>query len=276
MLLQRALSGLDAEFVSCPSAEAAQQEIRERDFAAAVIDVNMPRISGFDLAESIRTGERNAQVPIIFLTGHINDEDQLRQGYALGAVDFLEKSASEFLLRSKVSVFIDLEIRQRELMERELTQARIARDQEERREYLERLEANLTQFRSLSTAGSTTNVTRAIAGAGPIKSRAPGTFANVVQTYVRVLDEYLEQIVLDAPKPAAKMGRVITTLGAYGGGPRDLLDVHLAALEDAVIGVNPRRAEAYSVEGRLLALEMMGLLVDHYRIGINRLAKNGA
>ena len=66
------------------------------------------------------------------------------------------------------------------------------------------------------------------------------------------------------------MEKLITQLGDAGGGPRDLLDVHLASLDQLIGKENPAKSQAFAVEGRLLALEMMGLLVDFYRVGQRR------
>ena len=64
------------------------------------------------------------------------------------------------------------------------------------------------------------------------------------------------------------MERVVTIIGGANGGPRDLLDVHVAALEHVFERVP--NAGAFVYEARLVALEMMGLLVDYYRVGYRR------
>jgi hypothetical protein len=71
------------------------------------------------------------------------------------------------------------------------------------------------------------------------------------------------------------MEQVLTCLGDMDAGPRDLLDVHVAALDQAVDGQSSERARTLVVEGRLLALEMMGLLVDYYRVGLRRRSVEG-
>jgi hypothetical protein len=66
------------------------------------------------------------------------------------------------------------------------------------------------------------------------------------------------------------MELVIAALRAANGGPRDLLDVHLAALESALARNGETHGRSVVFEARLLALEMMGLLVDYYRVGHRR------
>ena len=80
----------------------------QQDVAVALIDVQMPEIDGFELAELMRGSVRTRQVPIIFLTaGELNQGRQFR-GYEAGAVDFLYKPIDARLLQSKVAVFVEL------------------------------------------------------------------------------------------------------------------------------------------------------------------------
>jgi hypothetical protein len=91
-----------------------------------------------------------------------------------------------------------------------------------------------------------------------------------VDGYVSLLHSYLNQLVQKTEKPRTEMERMVTLIGDLGGGPRDLLDVHVTALDDASKSARDERARALALEGRLLALEMMGYLVDYYRTGARR------
>ena len=273
LLLKRELSGIACDLVEAEDATGALDVLGRDRFAVAIVDVKLPGMDGLELTAAIRKRERNAQIPIIFLTGRINDDIQLERGYELGAVDFLEKSIAAGFLRAKVSVFADLDQRQRSLLEREREQQRIAHEQEETRRYLARLEYSLASDRALSSAGSTTPVNKSVKGSGPIKDRSPNSFALMCEAYAGLLDTHLGQLVTETPKPVDAMTELTEKVVYHGGGRRDLLDIHVHALEAAVRDVSPRKAEAYSFEGRLLALEMMGLLADHYRKEIARLAK---
>ena len=77
--------------------------------ALALIDVQMPEMDGFELAELMRGSERTRHVPIIFVTAGASDERRVFKGYESGAVDFLYKPIDPHILRSKVGVFIELE-----------------------------------------------------------------------------------------------------------------------------------------------------------------------
>jgi signal transduction histidine kinase len=71
----------------------------------------MPRMSGIDVARTIRSGNRNAQVPIIFLTAMDTSSAQILDGYAVGAVDYLCRPLEPAILKSKVSIFVELYMR---------------------------------------------------------------------------------------------------------------------------------------------------------------------
>jgi len=89
----------------------------EHDVAVAVLDVTMPGMSGFELASLIRGSPRTAHVPIIFLTATSQDALRTFQGYEAGAVDFLYKPIEPRIVQSKVAIFVELELRKRQLEE---------------------------------------------------------------------------------------------------------------------------------------------------------------
>jgi two-component system, sensor histidine kinase and response regulator len=85
------------------------------DFALALLDVHMPAMDGFELAELMRGAERSRNVPIIFLTAGARDPQRVFKGYESGAVDFLFKPIEPHVLQSKAGVFFDLYRQRREL-----------------------------------------------------------------------------------------------------------------------------------------------------------------
>jgi PAS domain S-box-containing protein len=106
--LEAMLHGITDEMVLARSGrEALRHVLEHQDFAAILLDVKMPDMDGFETAELIRSRRQNRNTPILFLTGFRNDE-QLFRGYDLGAVDFLFKPVVPEILRSKVSVFVEL------------------------------------------------------------------------------------------------------------------------------------------------------------------------
>jgi len=105
--LEAALDVLGQDLVLAQSGMQALRHMLEDDFAAVLLDVKMPEMDGFQTAELIRARKRSRHTPILFLTGYKSDE-QLFRGYDLGAVDFLFKPIVPEILRSKVSVFVEL------------------------------------------------------------------------------------------------------------------------------------------------------------------------
>src|SRR4051812_24845386 len=87
------------------------------DVAIAVVDVQMPEMDGFELAELMRGAARTKHVPIIFVTAGTRDPQRVFQGYETGAVDFLFKPIDPMILRSKVDVFLELAEQRRKVTE---------------------------------------------------------------------------------------------------------------------------------------------------------------
>lgn len=101
------------ELLLARSGAEALELLLEHDVALALLDVQMPGMDGFELAELIRGTERTRSIPLIFVTAGLHDQMRLFKGYELGAVDFLFKPVEPAILRQKVGVFLELS-RQRE------------------------------------------------------------------------------------------------------------------------------------------------------------------
>jgi PAS domain S-box-containing protein len=114
-VLEATLAGLAEELVSVSSGESALREVLARDFAVVLLDVRMPTMNGFELAELIRQHPRTQALPIIFLTAGDAEEFPIERAYALGAVDYMTKPFNTTVLRAKTSVFIELHRKRAEL-----------------------------------------------------------------------------------------------------------------------------------------------------------------
>lgn len=90
------------------SGEEALELLLVHDIALALLDVQMPGMDGFQLAEFMRGSERTRHVPIIFVTAGTADARRRFRGYEAGAVDFIQKPIEADILRSKARVFFDL------------------------------------------------------------------------------------------------------------------------------------------------------------------------
>jgi two-component system, sensor histidine kinase and response regulator len=100
------------------SGEQALELLLTHDVAVALLDVQMPVMDGFELAELMRGTERTRNVPIIFLTAASEDRLRVFRGYEAGAVDFLHKPLEAHVLNSKVGVFVKMARQRRSLDER--------------------------------------------------------------------------------------------------------------------------------------------------------------
>jgi len=96
------------EVVATRSGKEALKRLLEHDFAVILLDVLMPGMDGYETAALIRRRDRSRHVPIIFLTAVNKDDAHMLRGYAMGAVDYVFKPVEPLILRSKVSVFVDL------------------------------------------------------------------------------------------------------------------------------------------------------------------------
>ncbi len=113
--LEAILQGLPVEPVAVESGAAALKQLLIDDFAVILLDAQMPEMDGFETASHIKQRERTRHVPIIFLTAADRDAQLALRGYAVGAVDYLTKPLDPWVLRAKVSVFVELWTKNRQL-----------------------------------------------------------------------------------------------------------------------------------------------------------------
>lgn len=121
LALEAVLGDLGHNLVRASSGSEALRKLLHDDFAVILLDVNMPGMDGFETATLIRQRERSASTPIIFVTAHSTQETDVARGYALGAVDYVSAPVVPTVLRSKVSVFVDL-FERREQVRQQLSQ----------------------------------------------------------------------------------------------------------------------------------------------------------
>ena len=107
-VLESILTSPELKLIRAQSAEEALLALMSHEFACMVLDIQMPTMSGLELARLIKTRKRNQHIPIIFLTAYFLEERDVLQGYGAGAVDYLTKPINPQILRSKVGVFVDL------------------------------------------------------------------------------------------------------------------------------------------------------------------------
>lgn len=130
LALDALIQGEDREVHQAQSAEAALSLLLEHEFALAILDVQMPGMNGFELAELMRGTEKTRNIPIVFVTAAGREMNYAFKGYESGAVDFLHKPLDTLAVKSKVSVFVDL-YRQRKVLDRQLQALERSRQEQE-------------------------------------------------------------------------------------------------------------------------------------------------
>jgi two-component system cell cycle response regulator len=106
--LEKILADVDVDFVRALSGNEALASVMAHDFALILLDIQMPEMDGFETAELIRSDDQSKHIPIVFITALSYEQQYEFKGYASGAVDYLSKPLDSDILKSKVSVFIDL------------------------------------------------------------------------------------------------------------------------------------------------------------------------
>jgi CheY-like chemotaxis protein len=130
------------EVVLARSGEEALRHLLKGEFAVILLDVYMPGMDGYETAQIIRTRDQTKGIPIVFLSAVNKEAEHLMRGYSMGAVDYVFKPVDPVILRSKVSVFVDLFAKTKEI-ERKAAEQRF-------------LESKLVQSQKMDAIGKLT------------------------------------------------------------------------------------------------------------------------
>ncbi|MFN2601150.1 MAG: ATP-binding protein [Gemmatimonadaceae bacterium] len=117
LALEAILEPLGQVLVSAHSGEEALKCVLQHEFAVILLDVQMPEMNGFDVAQIIKSREKSRFIPIIFLSAINKEDSYVFKGYSMGAVDYVFKPFNPDVLRSKVAVFVDLYLKQEQIKE---------------------------------------------------------------------------------------------------------------------------------------------------------------
>ncbi|MBP2161451.1 MULTISPECIES: response regulator [Asticcacaulis] len=196
------------EMIKARSGVDALEMLLKHDVALALLDVMMPEMDGFELAETMRGNERTRRIPIIFLTAGSADRVRRFRGYEAGAVDYLEKPLEPDILRSKCDVFFEL-YRQRQQIARQ--RDNLAASAEENRRLLKESqqyaralqEADQRKDEFLATlahelrnplAPISNSVTILASGRSPkhVREQALGMMERQVKQMVRLVDDLMD------------------------------------------------------------------------------------
>ncbi len=205
--------------VQARSADEALLHLLSQDFAAIVLDIRLPGMTGIDLARLIKRRRRTEHVPILFLTAHMLEETDVLRGYHTGAVDYLSKPVNPDILRSKIAVFADLyrksraleqanEALQRQMAQREVIEEALRRVNHELEERVaertaalraadqrkdEFLAALAHELRNpLAALQGAAEVIRLTAPPGPELTSSQGVITRQLRQMARLVDDLLD------------------------------------------------------------------------------------
>jgi two-component system sensor histidine kinase UhpB len=108
LFLEVVISKLEVNLIKASNGTEALEKIKGIELALAILDVWMPEMTGYELAELININRAENKVPVIFLTANFFSEVEMIKGYGLGAVDYIFKPVDRKILLSKINVFVDL------------------------------------------------------------------------------------------------------------------------------------------------------------------------
>ncbi len=224
------------------------QRLERGDVDVVLLDLDLPDSRGLDTFTKLRN--QAAAVPIVVLTS-MDDEDQAAKAVQLGAQDYLIKGQveSELLGRSLRYAI------ERQRLLRELEETR-------QREQYER------ELSSLERAGASSDspTTADVFGQAPLGKSSPVPFGELVQWYAGLIDLAVEQRTFKVEHDLhGRVRQLAERLGFLKAVPRDLVEIHSAAIKDRAASLPDQKAQACREEAQFILLELMGHLCTFYR-----------
>lgn len=234
-------AGMKAEIDEAETAADAVRILSDKKFDVAIIDFRLPDGTAVSILKGLREFGR-LHTPIIVMTA-LAHQDAADQSVQEGAQDYLPK---ENMTRDNLQRAIRYSMQRHQLFQ-ELMWSR----EKERRE---------TELRLLQNA-----VTESGAPPSALKSM-PEIFDRFVRTYEKLLSKSLDEVAYRTLQQVPDPARTIAhDLGDLRAGPKDVIDIHTAALKNAVERASNQKEQALTEEGRILLVQLMGFLVLHYR-----------
>lgn len=261
--LEAMLENLGQNLVRASSGEEALLHLLTQDFALILLDVQMGEMDGFETAEMIKQRERTKSIPIIFITAIHREEQHIFRGYSSGAVDYLFKPVVPDILRAKVSVFVELYQKNREIQAKTEQLEAMNHEYEQQLNHVQvlyrKLEAVNLELESFSY--SVSHDLRA-----PLRS-IKGFSQALVRGYSDVLDadgqDFLKRIV----DSCEQMGGLIEDLLQLSRVIRGKVDIQTVNLSDIASHIaeelqktNPSRQVEFVIQDKLVAKADMRLM----------------
>jgi PAS domain S-box-containing protein len=258
LAVEAILEPLGQQLVRAHSGAEALRHLLESEFACILLDVQMPGMNGFETARVIKSRERTKYIPIIFLTAISKEQEYVFRGYAVGAVDYLFKPFNPDILRSKVAVFVDLYLKQKQL-ERQEAQLRVSQRQELELRHMRELWESEARYadvvRSAMDAivifdqhGTITTFNAAAERMFGLQTRDA-----VASSVGRLFPAPLDVEALDRLREMADRGR-----GALGEAPQAVTQASLGPLRPLTLTGLRRTGEQFPIEASVSGLDQGG------------------
>lgn len=251
--LTAVLESLGHNIYQADSGQAALRLILRRDYAVVLLDVRMPDMDGFQIAEALRARKRSEHTPVIFITAYNQEDIEVLRGYSLGAVDYVFAPIVPEILRAKVSAFIDLALMRQELEAEIAERKRAAREIEVLNESLNeravQLEATNKELECFTY--SVSHDLRA-----PL--RAIGGYSHMLEEdYADKLDDEGRRIIRVIRDGSQKMGQLIDdllTFSRYNRKPVATVEIDMSGLAESAFRELMDQGAASAPEFRLSSL----------------------
>ncbi|MNI33802.1 Phytochrome-like protein cph1 [compost metagenome] len=231
--MQKILNTLNCELFLADSGNEALSLTLRHDFALILLDVNMPEMDGFELAELLRSMDETKSIPIIFVTAINKEDNSVFKGYESGAVDYLFKPVNVDILLSKVKVFLELNLKKKEL--------------EAIQHELERSNRSLTEFASV-VSHDLKNPLSSIVGLSEL----------LMVKHSSGMSEKGKECIEYITSTAGRMNSLITdllTFAQVNASPIQFIQIDLnAVLEDVIADLGSR------IEGSTGQIEVLSLM----------------
>jgi two-component system sensor histidine kinase/response regulator len=276
LALEAMLQGLGQNLVKAESGREALKWLLTDDFAVILLDVKMPDMDGFETAALIRERDKSRYTPIIFLTAADKTHTEAVRGYAVGAVDYLVKPVVPEIVRSKVSVFVELakksellrrqaeQLREGEQAARELaeTRAELVRDLEHKNQELESfsyavshdLRAPLRRIEAFS---------RAVLESQEARLDPDGRrFVDRIQEASRQMSQLIDDVLHLSKVSRAELRQQEVDLSALAGA---ILERLRESDADRVVEMRVRPGVTVTGDGRLLRIALANLLDNAWK-----------
>ncbi len=215
--------------------EAGVRRLQTRPFDFVLVDLNLPDGRDDDVVRRVRDAAEHT--PVIVVSSHFDEEANAR---------CIEAGATDYLCKSRLTP---------DTLRRTLLYSWVR----------PRARPGFRPSDTMQIRLATTTGGRSSEDGDPLAERRPDQFRRLTRRYTELFDPYFDSIILRRPAPRNELNAIAEELAELGANPRDLMALHWAALQPLLKGLGLARQEGYSKEGRLLALEVMGYLADHYR-----------